>query len=148
MSRLTGLSHETVRRGMREIRAGETIEAGRVRGPGGGRKALTEVDPTLLADLEGLVASDARGDPKSPLWWIAKSTRALARALREQGPQIRFASVAKYLRSLGYSVQANRKTKEGASHPDRDEQFHHINAKVSQALEAMKPPISVARADR
>jgi hypothetical protein len=142
--RATGLSHETVRRGMREIEAGETIEPGRVRRAGGGRKALTETDPTLLADLRALVEGDARGDPESPLLWTAKSARHLARALKEQGHRIHFASVAKLLREeLGYSLQANRKTLEGASHPDRDAQFRHINETVTASLAAGQPAISV-----
>jgi transposase len=141
--RATGLSHETVRRGMREIRAGEGLEGGRVRRAGGGRKALTETDPTLLADLERLVGDEARGDPESPLRWTAKSVRALARALRELGHRVSHETVAKCLRALGYSLQSNRKTKEGASHPDRDAQFHHINAKVAEALGAGEPTVSV-----
>jgi hypothetical protein len=141
--RATGISHETVARGMREIQAGETIEAGRVRRKGGGRKALTETDPTLLEDLERLVSEEARGDPESPLRWTAKSVRALAGALREGGHEIHFTSIAKHLRALGYSMQANRKTKEGSNHPDRDSQFQHINAKVATALAAGEPAVSV-----
>ncbi len=138
----TGLSDETVRRGMREVRAGEKIEPGRVRRAGGGRKALTETDPTLLSDLKALVESGTRGDPESPLLWTAKSARHLARALREQGHQIHFASVAKLLGGLGYSLQANRKTIEGASHPDRDAQFGYIADTVKAALDSGEPAIS------
>ena len=108
--RATGVSHETVRRGMREARAGERLEAGRVRRGGGGRKPVTEVDPTLLADLEALVGADARGDPESPLLWTSKSVRVLARALREKGHRVSQQTVAKLLRELGYSLQAPRKT--------------------------------------
>jgi len=141
--RATGLSHETVRRGMREIESGESIEAGRVRRAGGGRKALSERDPTLLAELERLVCEEARGDPESPLLWTAKSVRVLARALRESGHRVSHESVAKYLRALGYSLQSNRKTTEGASHPDRDAQFGHINATVKAALGSRQPAVSV-----
>jgi len=141
--RATGLSHETVRRGMREIESGESIEAGRVRRAGGGRKALSERDPTLLAELERLVCDEARGDPESPLLWTAKSVRVLARALRESGHRVSHESVAKYLRTLGYSLQSNRKTTEGASHPDRDAQFGHINATVKAALGSRQPAVSV-----
>ena len=141
--RATGISHETVRRGMREIKAGETIEEGRVRAPGAGRKALAETDPTLIADLERLVADEARGDPESPLLWTAKSVRALARALRDQGHEVSHETVAKSLRSLDYSLQGNRKTKEGSNHPDRDAQFHHINETVKAALSAEEPTVSV-----
>jgi transposase len=141
--RATGLAEGTVRRGMREVEAGETIEEGRVRAPGGGPKALRETDPTLVADLERLVADEARGDPESPLRWTAKSVRALARALREQGHRVSHETVARYLRSLGYSLQSNRKTKEGSDHPDRDAQFRHINQKVKAALENGEPTVSV-----
>lgn len=143
VARATGMSSVTVAKGKREVQAGETIGAGRVRAVGGGRKALTETDPELLRDLERLVADEARGDPESPLRWTAKSVRHLARALREQGHEIHFTSIPKYLRALDYSLQANRKTKEGASHPDRDAQFRHINETVSAALAAGEPAISV-----
>ncbi len=143
VARATGISPLTVAKGKREVEAGETIAEGRVRAPGGGRKALTETDPDLLADLERLVADEARGDPESPLLWTAKSVRHLARALREQGHEIHFTSIPKHLRALDYSMQANRKTKEGASHPDRDAQFRHINEKVKAALASGEPAISV-----
>ncbi len=143
VTRATGLSHETVRRGMRDVRSGETIEAGRIRVAGGGRQPLTDSDPTLLKDLQSLVCDDARGDPESPLLWTAKSVRALARALREKGHRVSHETVAKLLRGLGYSLQANRKTLEGSSHPDRDAQFGHINATVAAAQAAGQPTISV-----
>jgi transposase len=141
--RATGMSATTVAKGMREIQAGETIEAGRVRRVGGGRRPLTETDPTLLKDLKALVADEARGDPESPLLWTAKSVRTLAGALREQGHRVSHETVAKLLRALGYSLQANRKMTEGASHPDRDAQFGHINETVKLALAAGEPAISV-----
>ncbi len=128
---------------MREARAGESIEPGRVRARGGGPKALVQSDPTLLSDLERLVRDEARGDPQSPLLWTAKSVRALARALRDQGHRVSHETVAKLLRQLGYSLQGNRKTKEGASHPDRDAQFRHINETVAAALAAGQPTVSV-----
>jgi transposase len=141
--RATGMSVATVAKGMREIRARETLEGGRVRRAGGGRRPLTETDPTLLADLEALVGDDARGDPESPLLWTAKSVRTLAGALREQGHSVSHETVAKLLRALGFSLQANRKMTEGASHPDRDAQFGHINETVAAALDAGEPAISV-----
>jgi len=128
---------------MREIQAGETLRAGRVRRAGGGRRPLTQTDPTLRGDLEALVTDEARGDPESPLLWTAKSVRTLAAALREQGHRVSHETVAKLLRGLGFSLQANRKTKEGASHPDRDAQFGHINAVVGKALADGEPAISV-----
>jgi hypothetical protein len=141
--RATGMSPTTVAKGMREIQAGETLQAGRVRRAGGGRRPLTESDATLLADLEALVGDEARGDPESPLLWTAKSVRTLARALHEQGHRISHETVAKLLRASGYSLQANRKTLEGASHPDRDAQFGHINEQVKSALDCGQPAISV-----
>ena len=141
--RATGMSATTVAKGMREIESGETLGAGRVRRAGGGRRALSETDPTLVADLEALVADEARGDPESPLRWTAKSVRTLAAALREQGHPVSHETVAKLLRRSGYSLQSNRKTKEGASHPDRDAQFGHINATAAAAINAGEPVISV-----
>jgi len=143
VARATGISEGTIRRGLEQLGSGERPERGRVRRPGGGRKPLTETDPTLLEDLERLLEPDTRGDPESPLRWSAKSVRQLAAALRELGHRVHFASVAKLLRLLGYSLQANRKTKEGAAHPDRDAQFEHINQAVKAALDAGQPAISV-----
>jgi transposase len=143
VARATGMSPTTVAKGMGEIRSGQTPGEGRVRKPGGGRPALTETDATLLKDLQALVAGDARGDPQSPLLWTAKSVRMLARSLRERGHAVSHETVAKLLRGLGYSLQANRKMLEGASHPDRDAQFQHINAVVAGAHAARQPAISV-----
>ncbi len=137
------MSLTTVAKGMREVRAGERLDPGRVRRSGGGRRALVESDQTLVGDLEALVGGEARGHPESPLLWTAKSVRALARALRELGHQVSHETVAKLLRGLGYSLQANRKTLEGASHPDRDAQFAHINQTVAAAQGAGQPTISV-----
>jgi len=137
------MSVTTVAKGMREIQAGEILEGRRVRRAGGGRRPLTVSDPTLLSDLRALVADEARGDPESPLLWTAKSVRALAGALREIGHRVSHETVAKLLRQLGYSLQANRKMTEGASHPDRDAQFSHINGTVAGALGAGEPAISV-----
>jgi hypothetical protein len=128
---------------MRELEAGERLKTGRVRRPGAGRKALTTVAPTLLADLEQLVDADSRGDPASPLQWTAKSVRRLRDELRGHGHQVSHQTVAQLLRDLGYSLQANHKTREGTSHPDRDAQFQHINSTVATALEAEEPVISV-----
>ena len=143
VARATGIAEGTIRRGIGELESGETLAPGRVRRPGGGRKPLTEADPTLLSDLERLVDEDSRGDPERPLRWTAKSVRQLAGGLRELGHQIHFSSVPKLLRLLGYSLQANQKTREGSHHPDRDQQFGHINEAVEAALRAGEPVISV-----
>jgi transposase len=143
VARATGMSPTTIYKGLRELASGETLAPGRVRRPGGGRKRLSEQDPTLLRDLERLLDADSRGDPESPLRWTAKSVRKLADALREQGHQVHFTTVAKLLRGLGYSLQANAKTREGASDPDRDAQFRQISETVQAALAAGEPAISV-----
>ena len=141
--RATGIAASTIRRGRAELASGESPGAGRVRRPGGGRKRLTETDVTLLADLERLVEGESRGDPEQPLRWTAKSLRTLAGELGGEGHQISARSVAPLLRQLGYSLQANAKTREGRQHPDRDAQFRHINQAVTAALRASQPVISV-----
>jgi hypothetical protein len=142
-SRATGISVPTIREGIAELQSGERLDAGRVRRPGGGRHPLADGDPTLLKDLERLVEAGSRGDPESLLRWTSKSVRHLAGALREQGHVVHFTTVARLLGLLGYSLQANAKTREGASHPDRDAQFEHINAVAKAALAADQPVISV-----
>lgn len=134
--RATPISESTVRRGLAELDSGEALESGRVRRPGGGRKRLTEQDPTLVCDLERLVDADVRGDPERPLRWSSKSGAKLAGGLREAGHQVADRTVLKILKELGYSLQANRKTREGAQHPDRDAQFRQLSETVSAALAA------------
>jgi Rhodopirellula transposase DDE domain len=115
----------------------------RIRRKGGGRKPLVVTDLTLLSDLKYLVEPTTRGDPMAPLLWTAKSLRRLAAGLRGLGHRICHNVVADLLRDMGYSLQANRKTREGTNHPDRDAQFGHINDQVTQALAASEPAISV-----
>jgi transposase len=143
VARQTGVSVPTIRKGISELESGEHLERGRVRRRGGGRKALTEVDLTLARDLERLVDESSRGDPESLLRWTSKSVRHLAEGLREMGHEVHFTSVATLLRSLGYSLQANVKTREGRQHPDRDLQFRHINQAAKAAVAAGWPVISV-----
>ena len=114
-----------------------------MRRPGGGRRPLTEADPSLLEDLERLVDSDCRGDPESLLRWTSKSVRHLAGSLQRMGHRVHYVTVAKLLRALGYSLRANAKSREGKQHPDRDAQFRHINAVARAALDAGQPVISV-----
>ena len=142
-ARATGISIPTIRKGIAELESGERLDPGRVRRLGGGRKSLLESDPTILDDIERLVDEDSRGDPESLLRWTAKSVRQVAGALREMGHEVHFTSVATFMRLLGYSLQANVKTKEGASHPDRDAQFQHINRTAKAAVAAGWPVISV-----
>ena len=122
---------------------GETLEPGRVRRAGAGRKRLTESDPGLLEALARLVEGDSRGDPERALRWTAKSLRNLAAELCAQGHQISPRSVAPLLGQLGFSLQSNRKTREGSQHPDRDAQFVYINQAVAAAFAAGQPVISV-----
>jgi transposase len=143
VSQITGVARSTIGRGLVELRDGATAEPDRVRRPGGGRKPLTVKDATLIDDLRGLLEPSTRGDPQAALLWTAKSLRNLAAGLRELGHQISYSVVGELLRSLGYSLQANRKTREGASHPDRDAQFGYINEQVKAALAAGEPAISV-----
>ncbi|MGZ6693955.1 MAG: ISAzo13 family transposase [Solirubrobacteraceae bacterium] len=142
-ARAAGMAIDTIRKGIAELESGERLDPRRVRGLGGGRKPLLESDPTILDDIERLVDEDSRGDPGSLLRWTAKSVRQIAAALREMGHEAHFTSVAMLMRLLGYSLQANVKTKEGASHPDRDAQFQHINATAKAAVAAGWPVISV-----
>jgi hypothetical protein len=142
VARATGLSRTRIADGRREL-SEEPLERGRVRRPGAGRKPLRESDPTLLADLDRLADSEGRGDPERPLRWTSKSHVKLAGALCAAGHRISPRSVAPNLRRLGYSLQAAAKTKEGKQHPDRDAQFRHINDRVSAALAAGQPVISI-----
>jgi Rhodopirellula transposase DDE domain len=120
-----------------------TTSAGRSRRKGGGRKKAAAKDPTLLADLERLVDPMTRGDPESPLCWTCKSVRKLAEELRRQGHQVSHALVAELLHQQKYSLQANSKTREGTSHPDRNAQFEHINEQAGSYLAQGQPVISV-----
>jgi hypothetical protein len=145
VSGVTGIARSTIGRGLAELRGKAAPDAGfdRVRRTGGGRRSLVATDPTLLADLKGLVEPVTRGDPMAPLLWTAKSLRNLARELGALGHCICHNVVADLLRGLGYSLQANRKTLEGTNHPDRDGQFSYINEQVKAALAAGEPAISV-----
>ena len=139
----TGIAPSTIGRGIADLSQGEERLHGRVRRHGGGRKPTIAKDPTLVADLETLVDPTSRGDPERPLRWTCKSLRRLAGELQAQGHQVSHTLVGELLEGLDYSLQGNRKTKEGLSHPDRDAQFCYINDKVTQALAAQQPVISV-----
>jgi transposase len=144
VARATGLSRTTIRSGVAELTGAVPRAApGRVRRPGGGRRKTVEADPTVRDDLERLVEPVTRGDPESPLRWTCKSVRKLAAELRAQGHRVSHQWVAEALRDLGYSLQGNRKTREGSAHPDRDAQFAHLNATADAFLAAGAPVISV-----
>lgn len=139
----TGLARNTVVRGLAELTNKEISYPERVRCPGAGRKRKAEVVPGLMQALEKLVEPVTRGDPESPLRWTSKSTRHLAEELNEQGYKISHNLVAILLHELGYSLQGNRKTLEGASHPDRNDQFEYINKAVKNRIKRGEPAISV-----
>ena len=148
VSRATGVARRTIGAGIAELRQ---IEDGwtppwgsaRVRKPGAGRKKTTAKDPTLLLDLQTLVEATTRGDPESPLLWTARSQRNLVAALVQQGHRTSMKMVARLLKELGFSLQANRKRLEGAQHPDRNAQFEHIHETIRHQLAAHEPVISV-----
>ncbi len=143
VSRATGLARSTIGRALEELRGGEAVDAERVRRPGGGRKPLSETDASLLDDLRSLIEPATRGDPQSPLLWTSKSLRKLSQGLRDMGHKIGRTLVGELLHALDYSLQSNRKTREGSNHPDRDAQFHYISDRVKEALAAGEPAISV-----
>ena len=144
VGRATGLSRTTIAAGVAEL-AGRREEAdpARVRRTGGGRTRTVLKDPTLLEDLDRLVEPATRGDPMSPLRWTSKSTQKLADELKTRGHKTSAMSVARLLRDLGYSLQANKKTLEGTDHPDRNAQFEHIYGKVKDFQASGDPVISV-----
>jgi len=143
VSAATGIAASTVGRGLKELASADTLEPGRVRRRGGGCKPLVKKDATLLADLLALVDPSERGDPMSPLRWTCKSLSQLAAALAAKGHRVGRTVVGELLHQQKFSLQANRKTREGDSHPDRDAQFVHINDTVAAALAAGEPVISV-----
>ena len=147
VSKATGLALNTIMAGRAELRRGRgraRKAAGvRIRRPGGGRKPLTQTHPELRSRLLELVDPATRGHPESPLLWSSKSTRKLASELTRQGHQVSDRTVAALLQAEHYSLQANRKTKEGSAHPDRDAQFGYINQQALAALQEGRPVVSV-----
>jgi hypothetical protein len=143
VSQATGVAPSTIGRGVQDLAAETPLAPGRVRRPGGGRKTLVDSDPTLRADLLKLVEPDARGDPMSPLRWTGKSLRRLVAELANLGHQVSRTVVGDLLKTEKFSLQGNRKTREGGKHPDRDAQFGHINISVTAALAERQPVISV-----
>lgn len=146
VARATGLSRPTIMAGLKELglsaKSRATVAA-RVRLPGGGRRTLTHSDPGLLEALERLIEPATRGDPMSPLRWTCKSTSNLAEELTRQNHPITDRTVAMLLKQRGYSLQANRKMREGSSHPDRNAQFEYINRQVLAFQKRQQPVVSV-----
>jgi transposase len=143
VARATGVSRRAIGDGLKELAAPATSGGKQIRKPGGGRKRTVAKDATLVHDLEQLIEPVSRGDPESPLRWVCKSVRQLAAELNRQGHQVSHRLVAELLQELGYSLQANRKTSEGTTHPDRNAQFEHINEQVQVYQNASQPVISV-----
>jgi hypothetical protein len=147
VARATGLARDTICVGLRELEHRRQHPDGpispRVRRAGAGRKPLTESDPALVSALEGLVEPHTRGDPQSPLRWTCKSTRQLAAELTRAGHPVGYRTVAGLLHAAGYSLQGNRKTREGSRHPDRNAQFQFINDQARRFQRGRQPVISV-----
>jgi hypothetical protein len=140
---VTGVARSTIGRGLAELRSDDGASSRRIRRAGGGRKPKVETEPGLLEALGELVQSAIRGDPEAALLWVSKSQRHLAGALSERGFTASQKLVGRLLRCLGFSLQANRKTREGTNHPDRNAQFEHINAQINAFQAAGQPTISV-----
>lgn len=142
VAKVTGMSRSTLQDAVAQVDEQPELSE-RVRRPGGGRKRLTDEDPTLLSDLDALVDPDSRGDPESPLRWTSKSMDHLAAALHAKGHKVSPRSVYNLLLKLRYSMQANAKNKEGTQHPDRDAQFNYLNEQAKSHLDQAQPVISV-----
>lgn len=139
----TGLSDRTVRNGIKELRCATPLVSSRQRREGGGRKRLEHHDQTLRQVIECLIEPTERGDPQSPLRWTCKSLTNLQKELKRQGHQVGRTKLSEILKDLGYSLQGNRKTREGNDHPDRDQQFKHIAKRVKAYQRRRCPAISV-----
>jgi transposase len=143
VAKATGISRPVIRQGIAELKDPASLPPGRVRRHGGGRKKAADKDASLKSDLQGLLESTTRGDPEAALQWTCKSVRQLTGELKRMKHQVSHQVVADLLHTLGYSLQANRKTTEGANHPDRNAQFEHLNGKVKWCLGRRQPVISV-----
>jgi transposase len=139
VARATGVSRQVIRQGIAELKEAAVLPERRIRRSGGGRKSAVKLDPSLKADLEELLESTTRGDPESALRWTCRSVRNLEAELKSRGHAVSHQVVADLLHELEYSLQANRKTSEGISHPDRNAQFEYVNNKVKQYLGGKEP---------
>ena len=143
VERATGISRSTISRGIHELKSGEVLGSDRARRPGGGRKRTIEKDVTLLADLDALLEPTTAGMPDAPLRWSSKSVRRLTAELQTMDHIVSPRVVAQLLHELGYSLQANRKSREGTQHPDRDAQFEYLNDQVQASQKRGEPVVSV-----
>jgi len=146
LSQLTGMSRVTINQGLNELRTGRRLRTaadGRVRQPGGGRKKVEQADPELPRRLRTIFEETSAGDPMSPLRWTSKATRTIAEELTQSGHSISSVTVGRCLEEMGYTLQANVKTREGPQHPNRDAQFRYLNRQVKAFRRAGDPVISV-----
>src|SRR5713226_3040928 len=146
LSQVTGMSRVTITQGLSELRTGRRLRTaadGRVRQPGGGRKKVEQADPELPRRLRTIVEETTAGDPMSPLRWTSKATRTIAEELTRSGHPISSVTVGRCLEEMGYTLQANVKTREGPQHPNRDAQFRYLNRQVKAFRRAGDPVISV-----
>jgi len=144
VSTVTGLSRNTINKGIQELESTDKLEQPeRLRRPGGGRKRAKEREPTLMSDLEDIMKESTAGDPMSLLKWTYKSTYAIAEELQSKGHKVSHDTVRRLLKENGYSLQANRKALEGKSDPERDSQFRYINMQAAKFIDAGDPVISV-----
>jgi transposase len=143
VAKATGISRPVIRQGIADLKDPTALASGRVRKEGGGRKRVIDKDASLKTDLQSLLESTTRGDPQAALRWTCKSVRQLTAELKRMGHEVSHQVVADLLHELGYSLQANRKTKEGSHHPDRNAQFEHLNGKVKWSVSRQQPVISV-----
>ena len=143
VAKATGMSRPVIRQGVAELKDPSRLAAGRIRKQGAGRKRAIDKDASLKTDLQSLLESTTRGDPQAALRWTCKSVRQLTAELKRMSHEVSHQVVADLLHELGYSLQANRKTKEGSHHPDRNAQFEHLNGKVKWSLSRHQPVISV-----
>lgn len=149
VSKVTGLSRTTISKGIEEVEGAYENEEvlnrnpNRIRTNGGGRKKAIEHDPSIIKDLEGLLEDNTRGDPMSPLKWTCKSTNTLTEALNKNEYRVSPEVVRQLLNEKGYSLQSNKKTMQGKSHPDRDKQFQYINQLSLEFQKNKEPVVSV-----
>lgn len=143
VSKATGIMRPVIRQGIAELKEPGSSASGRIRREGGGRKKAVDKDGSLQSDLQSLLESTTRGDPESPLRWTCKSVRRLTAELKRMKHSVSHQVVANLLHALGYSLQGNRKTREGSNHPDRNAQFEHLNGKAKWCLGRRQPVISV-----
>jgi hypothetical protein len=146
LARLTGMSRVTITQGVSDLNSGKALrgaDSGRVRNSGGGRKKVEAVDAGLAVHLKRIVEETTAGDPMSPLKWTSKSTRTIAEELNRSGHPVSSVTVGRCLEEMGYTLQANVKTREGAQHPDRDAQFRYLNRQIKAFRRDGDPVISV-----